>query len=218
MTTNGYLLSPDIFETLTPLGVRRYQVSLDGEREEHDRTRKNRNGSGTYDRIMDNLLYMSGSVHEFEVILRVHFTPDGKKNPEGVVTLLANKFGNDSRFKVNLKAIEDYSVDSMRKPDHTDRCDERNYVKRVNLLMPRGMPVEFDDHICYASRPDSLVVRPDGSLAKCTIAFQDEAHCIGKINQDGTIDVDGGKFSAWIRGFETLESGALKCPLQGISY
>lgn len=54
-TTNGYLLTPDLFRKLLPLGLRTYQITLDGLPEDHDRMRILFNGKGTWQRTYDNI-------------------------------------------------------------------------------------------------------------------------------------------------------------------
>ncbi len=53
--TNGLLLSRDIAERLNPLGLLNIKVTLDGDRETHDRMRPLRGGQGTFDRILRNV-------------------------------------------------------------------------------------------------------------------------------------------------------------------
>ena len=53
--TNGLLLTPRIVECMTPLGLTGVKVTLDGDRETHDRMRPLRGGQGTFDRIIENI-------------------------------------------------------------------------------------------------------------------------------------------------------------------
>lgn len=55
MVSNGTLLRPRIARQLHELGLRRVQVTLDGPRRIHDRTRVSRGGRGTFDSILDNV-------------------------------------------------------------------------------------------------------------------------------------------------------------------
>lgn len=55
LITNGLLLTPEIVERLLPLGLCGIKVTLDGDRETHDRARPLRGGQGTFDRIVDNM-------------------------------------------------------------------------------------------------------------------------------------------------------------------
>lgn len=75
---------------------------------------------------------------------------------------------------------------------------------------------EGGKYICYAAKPNSLLVRADGRLAKCTVAFDDDRNTIGKIMPDGTLVVDNEKLAPWVRGLTDFDEGSLTCPLQGL--
>lgn len=53
--TNGLLLTPDVVDRLLPFGLNGVKVTLDGDREAHDRARPLRGGQGTFDRIIANV-------------------------------------------------------------------------------------------------------------------------------------------------------------------
>ena len=53
--TNGLLLTPEVVTRLVPLGLRAVKVTLDGDRDTHDRLRPMRGGQGTFDRIVENM-------------------------------------------------------------------------------------------------------------------------------------------------------------------
>jgi len=53
--TNGLLLTPEIVRRMKPLGLTGVKVTLDGDRETHDRKRPLRGGQGTFDRIIENI-------------------------------------------------------------------------------------------------------------------------------------------------------------------
>jgi uncharacterized protein len=53
--TNGLLLAPGVVEAMLPLGLTGVKVTLDGDRDTHDRMRPLRGGQGTFDRIIENV-------------------------------------------------------------------------------------------------------------------------------------------------------------------
>jgi uncharacterized protein len=53
--TNGLLLTPEVVDTLLPWGLRGVKITLDGDRETHNRMRPLRGGQGTFDRIIANI-------------------------------------------------------------------------------------------------------------------------------------------------------------------
>ena len=73
-------------------------------------------------------------------------------------------------------------------------------------------------YICYAAKPNSLLVRANGRIGKCTVALYDERNDIGRLKADGSIEIFQDKFRTWIRGVETLDLDTLGCPLQGMAH
>jgi uncharacterized protein len=62
LITNGLLLSTEIVDRLIPLGLTGVKVTLDGDRETHDRARPMRGGQGTFDRIIERVRQVSPRV------------------------------------------------------------------------------------------------------------------------------------------------------------
>ena len=58
--TNGLLLTPEIVERLTPFGLNGVKITLDGDRDTHNRMRPLRGGQGTFDRIINNIRLVAG--------------------------------------------------------------------------------------------------------------------------------------------------------------
>jgi uncharacterized protein len=58
--TNGLLLTPDVVDRLTPYGLGGVKVTLDGDRDTHNRMRPLRGGQGTFDKILKNVSLVAG--------------------------------------------------------------------------------------------------------------------------------------------------------------
>ena len=53
--TNGLLLTPEVVDRLKPFGLSGVKITLDGDRETHNRMRPLRGGQGTFDKILNNI-------------------------------------------------------------------------------------------------------------------------------------------------------------------
>lgn len=73
ITTNGYLLVREETDALHDLGIRKFMITLDGCRADHDRLRPLQGGEPTYDRIVENIRYLM-TYPDTELTLRVNFT------------------------------------------------------------------------------------------------------------------------------------------------
>jgi uncharacterized protein len=60
MITNGLLLTSDVVDRLAPLGLNAIKVTLDGDRDTHNRMRPLRGGQGTFDKIVSNIRQVAG--------------------------------------------------------------------------------------------------------------------------------------------------------------
>ncbi len=60
IVTNGLLLTREIVERLLPYGLSSIKVTLDGDRDAHNRMRPLRGGQGTFDRIVNNVRQVAG--------------------------------------------------------------------------------------------------------------------------------------------------------------
>ena len=58
--TNGLLLTPEVVDRLEPFGLNGFKITLDGDRDTHNRMRPLRGGQGTFDRIIANIRRIAG--------------------------------------------------------------------------------------------------------------------------------------------------------------
>jgi uncharacterized protein len=58
--TNGLLLTADVVDRMRPYGLNGVKITLDGDRETHNRMRPLRGGQGTFDRIVENIRAVAG--------------------------------------------------------------------------------------------------------------------------------------------------------------
>lgn len=76
--------------------------------------------------------------------------------------------------------------------------------------------VENEPYICYAARPNSMIIRANGRIGKCTVALDDQRNDLGFLAPDGTVVINNQKILPWLRGLETLDDREAGCPLGGL--
>ena len=62
--TNGLLLTPEVVDRLEPFGLNGVKITLDGDRDTHNRMRPLRGGQGTFDKIIANIRQIAGQVRD----------------------------------------------------------------------------------------------------------------------------------------------------------
>lgn len=65
-------------------------------------------------------------------------------------------------------------------------------------------------------RPNSLVIRANGSIAKCTVALWDPSNTIGRLAPDDTLHVDNARLGPWLRGWSKGDWASVGCPHVGM--
>ncbi len=221
MTTNGYLLTPERLRRLLDLGVRRFQIALDGPQEVHDRKRVRAGGQPTFGRIWDNLLAASASDGKFEITVRLQIDRDNRGSIAGFIERLHAAFGADRRFRVAPVPLVDLDPSrnggaSFLAGDEAQRILEAAKGRARSLKLRVDRPPEPGPRICHAARPDSFIVRADGTLAKCTVALSRPENRVGRLREDGRVELDAPAVSWWMRGLWSRDEQELACPMQGL--
>lgn len=215
ITTNAFLLNIELFKQLYEANIRFFQISLDGDEHLHNLTRRHANKSGTFNTIWENLLRMKETKLNFTVLLRVHFSAATVNDLDVLVRQIDESFGGDLRFKVKFKNIEKLGGvnDYMIKP-LSDK-EILNHKKKLESMVKHkeNLYIEPDNepYICYAARANSLVIRSDGSLAKCTVGLNDPINSIGYINDAGEISINT-NYNIWLEGLISQDTSFLECP------
>lgn len=231
MTTNGYLLTPDVAEKLLSWGILRYQITLDGNREDHNRSRPGRNGEPTFDVIFQNLLEIKKRPENFRIDIRINFDPQNRSGLKDFIDLLGREFGGDSRFWVRLRAVGRWggANDENLEICGRDEARETTY-QMMEQAVQNGLgncddvrqEKEFGAKVCYAARPYNYIIGADGLVMKCTVDLdKEDRNIVGRLGEDGTLLLDKNKFALWTEPAYSTDAGCQKCvilPLcQGIS-
>lgn len=211
ITTNGALLDVKTLTTLVALKQNRFQISIDGAKDHHDTTRLTRNGRGSFDKVWGRLIAAAATDLDFHITLRVHVTTFNQKSVIEFCDLFTLELAQDPRFRLFFKAIEDLGGNNQTQLQLLVDADKPRKV--AAQLQQRYFPKSTDKHyICYAAKPNSITIRANGILNKCTVALQDASNVIGKINPDGSLEVNNQMFSTWTQGFVDLDVWKMACP------
>ena len=187
--TNGYLMEATVSAMLVEQGVHEVQITLDGDRDLHDRTRTQADHAGSFDRIMANIVAAPSAL---AINLRVHLAPFNRHS----VLDLIDRLGRDDvgqRIKyLYFAPLFDYHVD--RGPGQY-RVDGKRFassaafaaleVEALRRAGDWGIPVkDFLDvsyGICTAVRENTLVVDSRGQLTKCYKDIGVPAEAVGTL-------------------------------------
>ena len=234
ITTNAYLLTPDIAEQLLDWRVDSFQITLDGPREEHNKRRQlhkhRRNGvgateeNGTFDRIMHNVRSLLAQRRIFHLQLRTNYDLNSLDSMDSWIDSLVELVGDDPRVRVDFCPIW-ADPDNVEVSLAVGEEKQRTYVELLAAAHAKGLRSNAPGYlslgglVCYAAKANSLVVRSDGTLNKCTVALDADYNAVGRLREDGTIELDIDKLAKWTSsGLEedaTCQSCAMSAACQG---
>lgn len=223
-TTNGYLLTEERFTALSSLDLQNYQISIDGDQDEHNKTRRRADGAGTFDTIWTNLktynrLRESGIIPTGDILLRLHIHPENIHSMLDFCRRIKQELSSNF-FRLYVKEIGHYGSENDKNFNVIDHGSmEYERAKRRILDVAGSFKEELTNptYVCYATKANSFVLRADGRVGKCTTALNIPSNTVGNLNEDGTILFDQEKLKKWIRPLETLDKVELGCPLSQIS-
>ena len=200
MTTNGYLLDINTAKDYEKINIKSYQITLDGLKEEHNKLRPLVKGTGTYDRIIDNLLLIKSSDLDIVIDIRVNFNSMHMESSykDKLITSFSQLFENDPRFRIRFRPIGDYASLNNRNVDSDVLCGKENMNKDQILFekfaLEKGMKLAdinmFSDvgsYSCYAGKINHYIIDSKLKIKKCTVALDDELNDVGELLPSGEI-------------------------------
>lgn len=228
ITTNGYCLTPDLFFKLLASGIKRYQVTLDGDAESHDQLRTLPHKQPTFDIIYQNILGIkqhSTSNNDFQFVIRSNFLRSTVKNSEHLLQLYKKDFADDSRFRIYFRPVYNFETDrdSIHEVE-SDLCENIEGVSIQNRLsfetlahtenvlesIANPLPTPTKSW-CLSVKDNSNIIGYDGSVFSCDTMIVEKEKSIGYLNSDGKI-IFNEKADTWKKSiFETKNEQSLEC-------
>ena len=227
ITTNGYLLTVDVFKKLLRCNVRTYQITIDGLQSTHDKYRHLVNGGATYNTIVSNLIDIKENIKStmFQIVIRTNMTKTLSDTLNEHLSFIDKEFLHDFRFKHVCRIAFAYKNETIK----DDLLNTESLINSSFAYLPNNFINDsnreyfissFKDFIfgsasvCYAGKTSSIVIDPLGKLMKCTVCLDDEKNIIGDIYSG----IQNDKFKCWIERPINLEVVRLcsDCPIYPI--
>jgi len=204
MTTNAYLLDVEMLETMLSYNITSFHITLCGLQETHDSLRPLADGSGTFEKIINNLICIRDLMKRksFKIMLRINVTKTVLKTLDQFILFLDSIFGGDERFTVYFRPVGDWGgeqVDSI--------INDLSVTKKdiFDILLSTENTLNFDAYyillnssICAASMRNNYVIRTNGDINKCTESLYTDYNYIGKIMPTGDMDINKHNLARWL--------------------
>lgn len=180
ITTNGSLLSEDIINRMIDLNFIDYQITLDGARQSHNKTKYNKDINNSFDLILNNVKLLVKKHPKAEVTLRINYTHknitmDLPNQIDEVLHTVKNRVA--ILFRQVWQELDNYSLINKISPIKL-RLKEMGY----KTIEDFG---NFAFLSCYVEKNHYLSVFPDGSIDNCNNKSISKAR--GFLNDNGDV-------------------------------
>lgn len=227
-TTNGYLLTRDLFSCLVEHGLRAYQITLDGLPDEHNRLRPLFNGKETWQKIYDNIKATKEVRRIFKIVIRVNFNERSLDLSRLDQFLDLFKFARDDmRYRFCFRAIDLYSDLNQTTNEECleNACSQETKFdlltafsayaqKKGYLIADIGMYSRTGGLVCYASKPNSYVINGKKEILKCTVGLDQPVNKLSVLTRENIDNFTVEKASEeWNGRLNHIEQKCCSCPL-----
>lgn len=174
--TNGVLLTRKIVDQLYTTGLFcAFQVPFDGNEEYHNKTKKYPNGKGTFDKIINNVMYALSK--GFKVIIRCNYTSENLFSFNELISIFTEYAEEAIKYKLLV-----FSYHKIWQVEQTVEM-----TKEVNDIEDRTNSPNQSFYVCYADRENSAAINYNGDVYNCTARDFRSENREGVLNQDGKI-------------------------------
>lgn len=209
ITTNGYLLTPKNIDMLIESKVRHFAITIDGIKEQHDSFRVLKNGDGTFDRIISNLLYIRDNIktRTISVSLRSNITVDAVESLEKYYEFYNKMFGDDSRFYLFVRPVKDLGGESVSQISSSlfqkNQIDFSVVLDKLGGIVDR---IKFDANFmdlnvggirCFANNENRYTIGVDGLISKCDESIPEVG--IGNLDKKGQMHLNFNRLNKWMQ-------------------
>jgi uncharacterized protein len=199
LVTNGYLLDSGTADKLAGLDFEKVQITVDGTRETHDVRRRLKDGTGTYDKIIENINQAATRLKN--VTIRVNVDKSNYTEAEGVMDFfIRQNWGK--RVKFYFARVSDYTEACA---DYAGKClsivnFSRETVELARLAMNKGLLLANAPSIkynyCGGDHINGFVLGPEGEIYKCWESVGIKDQIVGQLTANGPQKY--GSFYKWV--------------------
>lgn len=182
-TTNGYYLQSKIHDSLKNLNFKRFQITLDGPKNCHNKVKNQKGLTSAFDHVLENINGLLTNDNEIILYLRINYTQDNLN--KSIVSEINEHINESNRERV---LIIPRKVWQESKTGLSDKLSDVIKVFKESKYKVQELDIINNFIPCYANRKNYVAINHNGSVVKCT-AHDDlySKEPPGQLNDDGSI-------------------------------
>lgn len=195
ITTNGYLITDEIVQSLKKTNIRFFQITIDGDEPIHNKTRILKNGAGTFSTVMNNIkLLLSENI---PVLIRYNIN----KFNENVVPFLNYLISENlnTRIPIHFSETKKFDICYTNENIFYNSTEEysRSLLKVYNDLLENGFPIpQYSANFisCEFDCLNSFLINTDGKLYQCSACDHESKFYMGELLPSGNIEYSNNNY------------------------
>lgn len=186
MVTNGYLLDKEKCKELFRYKINHIQITLDGNKEFHNKSRIHRQGLPTFETIIGNIDNVFTYIPDCHVTIRINIRQGNKSLFPELYYELKKKWQNQN-YTINIAFVNDInnSCNVACLPNKGKIAFLKEMYEKYGI---EDIKVDISPQIggCAATCVNSIIIGPEGEIYKCWVDVGKKERIISNIF-DGNI-------------------------------
>lgn len=182
--TNGYLVDEKVCEFFKGKKLKYIQITLDGIKERHDKTRALKtNGEGTFDIICRNIRLIAERLPETRVNIRVNVDRETLDEYVKIAEMVKERFGDLPNVSAYPGFIREETPDNCTLCHKSIQLHERQKVHEHYAECGVRQPLfpSRKGKGCMIQAGNSYIIGPEGEIYKCWDDVSNEGRAVGSV-------------------------------------
>lgn len=190
--TNGYYFNADVIEFFKHHSLKSIQITLDGQKERHDKIRKQKGtGQGSFDQLILNMDTILTELPTTKLSVRINIEKNNLQDFYILQDELSKRWeGKNVSIYPGILRIENETQTALSCSSlNSDEIDDLIFNLRSNNIL--NVPIYPQLNLnknCCATLINSYIVGPRGEIYKCWNDVSDDNKIIGYINEEKLIN------------------------------
>ncbi|MEI7597203.1 MAG: radical SAM protein [Bacteroidota bacterium] len=188
MVTNGYLLNKENIEKIKQFKISFIQVTIDGDKEEHNKKRAHKTNADSYEMVISNIDSFYKETEDINLSIRINIDKANYENYHKYVKELSERF---PKAHIYPALVTDFGGSEGCYDSESCALNKKEEIAFYLSQYENHNNTNFNffPHLtgitsCAATNLYGWVIGPEGDLYKCWNDIGDENKCIGNIKDN----------------------------------
>jgi uncharacterized protein len=207
--TTAYYITPDVIETLKAVEISSMQITLDGNKETHNKVKQTKECSDVFSKIIQNIDLIVEKAPEIHINIRVNLTKENAKEYIELYNFLINRY-QGKKIGIAPAFVNDRGCNKGENPNlffTRKECSEfvLNLYNNYKIHSPfLHYPSRFFQECAIRNRT-STSIDSDGYVYKCWEIIGNKKYAIGKLENGEITNINQIMYNRQRFGADTID-------------